>query len=522
LGKTVLLVVGSTTLSASDAALKRRLETYYQTTVRDDGATADLTKDAIVVSGSVVASTLGTKYKATTKGVVVLAPAVLPAMAMAGAVGTLAAQTQIRIVTAGTTLVGGLAGNSLATVYRSGGSVGWATPAATALKAAVVANGNAARVTIFRHLKGAAMVGGYIAPGRRVGYYLQAADLLTADGWRLFDNAVAQAANLTAVPLPMPAGGPYAAASTTVAFDWSTFRRHGAGSDNWPTTWAEDDTVYSAWGDGSGAGPSYDPKYRVSMGLAAMSGNSAGSLVPRNLVGGRNPTLAKCLPNIGVRVDLNTAGPCYRVGLSGKTWGMLALNDYLYAWVSPGSWTHHYAEQRLFRARIGTNSWVTANWAFKPGDAYPLLNPTFLQVGRNAADSDGYLYAYAPRLAPTDPNSLSIQKRNGVGEIALLRVRKSADPMVRANWQYYAGNSQWSANIANAHPVITDRNGVGWNVSAIYVKARGRFYVAYEHTTSHAGYLSILESTNPQGPWKTVYYGRLANTELDVPYTGFY
>ena len=47
-------------------------------------------------------------------------------------------------------------------------------------------------------------------------------------------------------------------------------------------------------------------------------------------------------------------------------------------------------------------------------------------------------------------------------------------------------------------------------------------YVAYEHTTSHAGYLSILESTNPQGPWKTVYYGRLANTELDVPYTGFY
>jgi lysophospholipase L1-like esterase len=203
--KTALLVVGSTTLSASDTALKQRLETYYPTTIRDDGATADLTKDVIVVSSSVVASTLGTKYKATSKGVVVLAPAVLPAMAMtaAGAFGTLTGQTQVKIIAGGSTLAGGFASGSLATIYRSGQAVGWAIPAATALKVAVVAAGTSTQVTIFRHLKGATMVGGYVAPGRRIGYYLQAANVLTNDGWRLFDAAVAQAANLTAVPPPI-------------------------------------------------------------------------------------------------------------------------------------------------------------------------------------------------------------------------------------------------------------------------------------------------------------------------------
>jgi hypothetical protein len=324
-----------------------------------------------------------------------------------------------------------------------------------------------------------------------------------------------------------PAAGPYAAASTMVAFDWSTFRRHAAGSDNWPTTWAANGAIYSAWGDGSGVGPSYDPKYRVSMGLASISGNSAGSLTPRNLVGGRNPSLARCLPNIGVRVDLNPSGPCYRRGLSGKTWGLLALNDFLYAWISPGSWTNHYEEQRLFRSQIGTNNWVAADWAFKPSDAYPLLNPTFMQAGRNAAGRGAYIYAYAPRLAPTDRSSLSIQKRNGVGEIALLRLRKTANPLNKANWQYFAGPSatggaRWTSNIAGARPVISDTNGVGWNVSATYLKARDRVYVAYEHTKSHAGYLSILEAPAPHGPWTTVYYGRFSNSAKGVPATAFY
>src|SRR3954451_22997287 len=84
---TALLVVGSTTLNSSDTALKQRLDRYYTTTVRDDGASADTSKDVVVLSGSAAASTLGSKYGTKANCVVVLAPTVLPGMAMADAFG---------------------------------------------------------------------------------------------------------------------------------------------------------------------------------------------------------------------------------------------------------------------------------------------------------------------------------------------------------------------------------------------------------------------------------------------------
>ena len=203
-----LLVVGNTDLNAGDSALKRRLERNYTTTVRDDGDAADPTKDVIVISGSVAAATLGGKYKTTAKGVVVLAPTVLPAMAMATAYGTLAGQTSIKIAGGSSTLAGGFATGALVPVYASARSIGWATPAATALKVALVASGTAGQVTIFRHLRGSAMVGGYLAPGRRVGYYLPAGDALSESGWQLLDNAVAHAAGLAALwPATSPPSG---------------------------------------------------------------------------------------------------------------------------------------------------------------------------------------------------------------------------------------------------------------------------------------------------------------------------
>jgi hypothetical protein len=34
------------------------------------------------------------------------------------------------------------------------------------------------------------MVGGYPAPGHRIGSFVRSPELLTEDGWRLFDHAV--------------------------------------------------------------------------------------------------------------------------------------------------------------------------------------------------------------------------------------------------------------------------------------------------------------------------------------------
>jgi hypothetical protein len=72
--KTALLVVGNTALSASDSALQNRLNYYYTVTVRDDSASADTSKNLIVISASVDPARVGTKYKTATKGAVVLHP----------------------------------------------------------------------------------------------------------------------------------------------------------------------------------------------------------------------------------------------------------------------------------------------------------------------------------------------------------------------------------------------------------------------------------------------------------------
>ena len=56
-----------------------------------------------------------------------------------------------------------------------------------------------------------------------------------------------------------------------VTFDFSSLTRGAPGSDEWPITWAEDDNLYTAWGDGGGfSGTNSDG--RVSFGVARIKG----------------------------------------------------------------------------------------------------------------------------------------------------------------------------------------------------------------------------------------------------------
>lgn len=45
------------------------------------------------------------------------------------------------------------------------------------------------------------------------------------------------------------------------------------GSDNWPTTWSNDDNQYAMWGDGGGFGGT-DTDWRSSLGVARIMGDS--------------------------------------------------------------------------------------------------------------------------------------------------------------------------------------------------------------------------------------------------------
>ncbi len=69
-------------------------------------------------------------------------------------------------------------------------------------------------------------------------------------------------------------GAPYPASDVIRDIEWASkdaISRAAKGSDNWPITWADDDNMYTAYGDGWGFEPKVDKK--LSLGLARITGD---------------------------------------------------------------------------------------------------------------------------------------------------------------------------------------------------------------------------------------------------------
>lgn len=345
-------------------------------------------------------------------------------------------------------------------------------------------------------------------------------------------------------PAPAAAGpidgrAPYPASDLVerMDLDWSTYRRDAQGSDNWPTTWAADGDVYTSWGDGGGFGRDANDRAYVSLGFARLRGDSARTVRGANLVGGLDPRWGRCFPLFGGNaVDRAVRDgrrfPCYGRATSGKSRSVLALGDTLYSIVTPDRLTAGYEEARLYATRIGGNGWRRAPWAFESEGRYPIIFPAFVQAGRDHRDApDGWIYAYATRYAPATPpgrqRRFALQKGPRGGEVTLLRVRRGDDVMDRRNWSFFAGadgggRATWTGDQAGARGVFFDRNGVGWVMSAIYVKPLKRYLLLTANTVPRAGRLGVHEAENPWGPWRTVYYSTVANPQRREPPDGFY
>lgn len=335
-----------------------------------------------------------------------------------------------------------------------------------------------------------------------------AAGLVLAMGLGLAAEAGAQTA-------PVPSSD----AVTGVSFDWSSYRRLADGSDNWPTTWARDGAVYSSWGDGGGFGQGANQRAYVYLGIARLRGASAATISGENLIGGLNATVAPCFkPFAGAALERQPSTPrrntpCFGRGLAGKSRSLLARGGYLYAMVTPNRGGDLYREARIYKAPLGTNNWQRAPWAFDGDDGLRLVAPSFLQAGRDGADGDGWTYAYAVRYAPERSSALSLQKSGDAGTVVLLRAAANADLLNRGAWSVFAGAdggpARWSANFADAQPVLRDENGVGWATSAIYIAPLRRYFLLNQHSAVFRSKLSILESTQPYGPWRSVFYDEL-------------
>ncbi|HYE97585.1 MAG TPA: fibronectin type III domain-containing protein, partial [Planctomycetota bacterium] len=209
-----LFVVGNTTLGAGDAAVRARLQAMgYTVTVKAASAatTADAGGKAVVlVSSTVTASAVGTKYRSVAVPVVVWENVQYDSdyMRLTGTTagthyGTAAGQTQVNIVDPSHPLAGGLAAG--ARTVSASGPFTWGKPqlstGAQAIVAARLTTGDTSRAAVFGYEKGAAMVG-QAAPARRVGIFLgdATAASLTADGWKLFEAAIRWAAGAPSSP----------------------------------------------------------------------------------------------------------------------------------------------------------------------------------------------------------------------------------------------------------------------------------------------------------------------------------
>ncbi len=276
------------------------------------------------------------------------------------------------------------------------------------------------------------------------------------------------------------AAAPYPPSSEIISLTWApeaTIVRLGPGSDNWPVTWADDDDLYTAYGDGKGFVPQVPSK--LSLGLGKVMG----------------PGDAFTGVNIVSPTGQQTGG-----GPSGKkASGMLMVDGVLYMWVrnanNDGAWC------QLAWSTDHAATWTWSTWNFEE-----LGYCTFLNFGKNYAGArDDFVYMYSH----DDPSAYT-----PADHMVLTRVPK--DQITdRAAYEFFVGldvndDPIWSTDIAQRGPVFTNtglcaRNGISYNA------ALGR-YLWWQQLpvggidTRFGGGFGIYEAPEPWGPWSTVYF----------------
>ena len=248
-------------------------------------------------------------------------------------------------------------------------------------------------------------------------------------------------------------------------------------SDNWPTTWANDDTLYTAYGDGHGFHPGVDRK--LSLGIGIVYG------LPPNIEGANiHPT----------NIDFLGDGQYGK-----KASGLLALDEQLYIWIR-----NVYKDGTgctLGRSVDKGRTWTFAEWNF---DEFGYC--TFLNFGRgNKHAIDDYIYTYTN----DDPSAY-----DNADSFVLMRVHKDRI-FDRRSYEFFAGfldgDTKWTPSVDDRRPVFSHKNRCRRSAVS-YNAGLGRYIWWQQSDEADAdhrfapGKFGIYESANPWGPWSTVYF----------------
>jgi hypothetical protein len=279
------------------------------------------------------------------------------------------------------------------------------------------------------------------------------------------------------------AAAPYPPSPVIAGIDWAPVEaiiRQAKDGDNWPVTWANDDAIYTCWGDGTGFLPKVERK--LSCGFARVAGS------------------AEAFTGINIRSAAEQLGAGRR-GM--KAWGILALEGKLYAWF--GHANRNGACAQLACSMDDSKTWTFADWQF---DEFGLVG--FINFGKGYAGArDEYVYAYShdgPRAdTPAD-------------HFILMRAPKTK-LMERNAWEFLqsvdANEPIWSADVNKRGAVF--RHPGNCLRSAITYNAGIKRYLWWQQIplpdgapdrgdTRFKGGFGVYDAPEPWGPWTTAFF----------------
>jgi len=269
-------------------------------------------------------------------------------------------------------------------------------------------------------------------------------------------------------------GGPYPASD--IKIEWGaaeTIVRQANGGDNWPITWADDDHLYTAYGDGWG----FDPKVKekLSLGICRIEGG------PEDFRG------VNVRSETGERAGQGSAGP--------KASGMLCVDGVLYMLV------RNTGNSQIAWSADHGGTWEWSEWKFETSFGAP----TFLNFGKDYAGArDGYVYIYSH----DSDSAYEPADRMALARVPKTRIRDKEAYEFFVRHEKSSG-AVWSKNISDRGAVFENRgkcyrSGISYNAGlkrylwcqTVYGKEDMRF----------EGGLGIFEAGEPWGPWRTVFY----------------
>ncbi len=248
--------------------------------------------------------------------------------------------------------------------------------------------------------------------------------------------------------------------------------RLAPGGDNWPMTWADDDAMYTSYGDGNGFVPQLPEK--LSLGLARVTGHP---------------------PEVHGENIRSETGEQIGDGRHGKkASGMLMVDGVLYMWA------RNAGNSQLAWSTDRGRTWTWSDWKFTESFGAP----SFLNFGRNYKGArDTYVYVYS-----TDADSAYVR----ADQLVLARVpkKKIRD---RNAYEFFVrldakNKPVWSSDLRQRGGVFKNPGAV-YRTQVTYNPALKRYLlntIGRGNDTRFHGGFGIYDAPNPWGPWTTAFF----------------